>query len=165
MPILFRSCFSYNGTCIICLHRKVEQVCEEAESFRTGLDRHQAKVKKRVQETQERAELLGRAVWSPSEIWEHLSLFCVLELTCLVDELLLLYIEWGFACFKNFWWGSTGEGICEEIIQVTRGIFFNWSCHTFQVQWTEGSLKGIYVDAPANILNRKYIDLSAHRRT
>ncbi|KAK6126568.1 hypothetical protein DH2020_039679 [Rehmannia glutinosa] len=41
--------------------RKVEQVSEEAESFRTSLDKYQSRRQKRIQEAQERAELLGRA--------------------------------------------------------------------------------------------------------
>ncbi|GER45762.1 membrin [Striga asiatica] len=40
---------------------KVEQVSEEAESFRASLDKYQARRQKRIQEAQERAELLGRA--------------------------------------------------------------------------------------------------------
>ncbi|CAA0822574.1 Membrin-11 [Striga hermonthica] len=41
--------------------RKVEQVSEEAESFRASLDKYQARRQKRIQEAQEREELLGRA--------------------------------------------------------------------------------------------------------
>ncbi|KAL3623478.1 Membrin-11 [Castilleja foliolosa] len=41
--------------------RKVEQVSEDAESFRAGLDKYQSINQKRIQEAQERAELLGRA--------------------------------------------------------------------------------------------------------
>ncbi|XP_047961447.1 membrin-11-like [Salvia hispanica] len=41
--------------------RKVEQVSEEAESFRASLDKYTSRHQKRVQEAQERAELLGRA--------------------------------------------------------------------------------------------------------
>ncbi|GER44802.1 membrin [Striga asiatica] len=41
--------------------RKVELVSEEAESFRASLDKLQARRQKRMQEAQERAELLGRA--------------------------------------------------------------------------------------------------------
>ncbi|KAK4478828.1 hypothetical protein RD792_014329 [Penstemon davidsonii] len=41
--------------------RKVEQVSEEAESFRASLDKYISRNQKRVQEAQERAELLGRA--------------------------------------------------------------------------------------------------------
>ncbi|KAL6496389.1 hypothetical protein OROGR_029647 [Orobanche gracilis] len=40
--------------------RKVEQVIEEADSFRASLDKYQSRRQKRVQESQERAELLGR---------------------------------------------------------------------------------------------------------
>ncbi|KAL0344898.1 UNVERIFIED_CONTAM: Membrin-11 [Sesamum radiatum] len=43
------------------LHRKVEQVSEEAESFRASLDKYLSRHQKRIQEAQERAELLGRA--------------------------------------------------------------------------------------------------------
>ncbi|KAL3625130.1 hypothetical protein CASFOL_030584 [Castilleja foliolosa] len=41
--------------------RKVEQVSEDAESCRAGLDKYQSMNQKRLQEAQERAELLGRA--------------------------------------------------------------------------------------------------------
>ncbi|KAH6797493.1 membrin 11 [Perilla frutescens var. hirtella] len=41
--------------------RKVEQVSEEAESFRSSLDKYTSRNQKRIQEAQERAELLGRA--------------------------------------------------------------------------------------------------------
>ncbi|KAL2229216.1 membrin-11 [Sesamum indicum] len=41
--------------------RKVEQVSEEAESFRASLDKYLSRHQKRIQEAQERAELLGRA--------------------------------------------------------------------------------------------------------
>ncbi|KAL0426645.1 UNVERIFIED_CONTAM: Membrin-11 [Sesamum latifolium] len=41
--------------------RKVEQVSEEAESFRASLDKYISRHQKRIQEAQERAELLGRA--------------------------------------------------------------------------------------------------------
>ncbi|KAL7133728.1 hypothetical protein ABFS83_12G159500 [Erythranthe nasuta] len=41
--------------------RKVEQISEEAESFRASLDKYQSRHQKRVQDAQERAELLGRA--------------------------------------------------------------------------------------------------------
>ncbi|XP_051152479.1 membrin-11 [Andrographis paniculata] len=41
--------------------RKVEQVIEEAESFRASLDKYQTRQHKRMQEARERAELLGRA--------------------------------------------------------------------------------------------------------
>ncbi|KAL6519293.1 hypothetical protein OROGR_018613 [Orobanche gracilis] len=40
--------------------RKVEQVIEEADSFRASLDKYQSRRQKRIQESQERAELLGR---------------------------------------------------------------------------------------------------------
>ncbi|KAG8373979.1 hypothetical protein BUALT_Bualt11G0082600 [Buddleja alternifolia] len=43
------------------LLRKVEQVSEEAESFRASLDKYMSRHQKRIQEAQERAELLGRA--------------------------------------------------------------------------------------------------------
>ncbi|XP_051114118.1 membrin-11-like [Andrographis paniculata] len=41
--------------------RKIEQVSEEADSFRASLDKYQLRQQKRIQEAQERAELLGRA--------------------------------------------------------------------------------------------------------
>ncbi|KAL8505282.1 hypothetical protein ACS0TY_016496 [Phlomoides rotata] len=41
--------------------RKVEQVSEEAESFRASLDKYMSRHQKRIQEAQDRAELLGRA--------------------------------------------------------------------------------------------------------
>ncbi|KAI3447349.1 hypothetical protein Pfo_004014 [Paulownia fortunei] len=41
--------------------RKVEQVSEEAESFRASLDKYLSRHQKRIQEAQERAELLGRS--------------------------------------------------------------------------------------------------------
>ncbi|XP_073274527.1 membrin-11-like [Primulina huaijiensis] len=41
--------------------RKVEQVSEEAESLRTSLDKYLSRHLKRIQEAQERAELIGRA--------------------------------------------------------------------------------------------------------
>ncbi|KAL1541477.1 membrin-11-like [Salvia divinorum] len=41
--------------------RKVEQISEEAESFRASLDKYTSRHQRRVQEAQERAELLGRA--------------------------------------------------------------------------------------------------------
>ncbi|XP_051121944.1 membrin-11-like [Andrographis paniculata] len=44
--------------------RKIEQVSEEADSFRASLDKYQLRQQKRIQEAQERAELLGRAVLS-----------------------------------------------------------------------------------------------------
>ncbi|KAL6507088.1 hypothetical protein OROHE_021987 [Orobanche hederae] len=40
--------------------RKVEQVNEEADSFRASLDKYQSRRQKRIQESQERAELFGR---------------------------------------------------------------------------------------------------------
>ncbi|CAA2964747.1 membrin-11-like [Olea europaea subsp. europaea] len=48
--------------------RKVEQVVEEAESFRTSLDKYISRHQKRMQEVQERAELLGRANGQSSHI-------------------------------------------------------------------------------------------------
>lgn len=48
--------------------RKVEQVVEEAESFRTSLDKYISRHQKRMQEVQERAELLGRANGESSHI-------------------------------------------------------------------------------------------------
>ncbi|XP_071737168.1 membrin-12-like isoform X6 [Rutidosis leptorrhynchoides] len=41
--------------------RKVEQVVEEADSLRESLDRYMQRQQRRMQEAQERAELLGRA--------------------------------------------------------------------------------------------------------
>ncbi|CAI9766637.1 unnamed protein product [Fraxinus pennsylvanica] len=48
--------------------RKVEQVVEEAESFKTSLDKYISRHQKRMQEVQERAELLGRANGESSHI-------------------------------------------------------------------------------------------------
>ncbi|KAL2553905.1 Membrin-11 [Forsythia ovata] len=48
--------------------RKVEQVVEEAESFRASLDKYISRHQKRMQEAQERAELLGRANGESSHI-------------------------------------------------------------------------------------------------
>ncbi|KAG6401654.1 hypothetical protein SASPL_138518 [Salvia splendens] len=59
---------------------KVEQVSEEAESFRASLDKYTSRHQMRVQEAQERAELLGRAVLPPSQINNHLSFICLSEL-------------------------------------------------------------------------------------
>ncbi|KAD5961748.1 hypothetical protein E3N88_13221 [Mikania micrantha] len=42
--------------------RKVEQVAEEADSLRESLDRYMQRQQRRMQEAQERAELLGRSV-------------------------------------------------------------------------------------------------------
>lgn len=42
--------------------RKVEQVAEEADSLRESLDRYMQRQQRKMQEAQERAELLGRAV-------------------------------------------------------------------------------------------------------
>lgn len=49
----------------ICLsNRKVEQVAEEADSLKESLDRYFQQHQRRMQEAQERAELLGRDVCS-----------------------------------------------------------------------------------------------------
>ncbi|KVH90535.1 GOSR2/Membrin/Bos1 [Cynara cardunculus var. scolymus] len=48
--------------------RKVEQVAEEADSFRESLDRYFQRQQKRMQEAQERAELLGRANGESSHV-------------------------------------------------------------------------------------------------
>lgn len=40
----------------------MEQVAEEADSFKVSLDRYFQRQQKRMQEAQERADLLGRAV-------------------------------------------------------------------------------------------------------
>lgn len=62
----------------------MEQVSEEAESFRASLDKYTSRHQKRVQEAQERAELLGRAVLPPSQINNHLSFICLFELWQLI---------------------------------------------------------------------------------
>lgn len=48
--------------------RKVEQISEEADSFRESLDRYFQRKQKRIQEAQERAELLGRANGESSHV-------------------------------------------------------------------------------------------------
>ncbi|KAK1429313.1 hypothetical protein QVD17_11519 [Tagetes erecta] len=48
--------------------RKVEQISEEAESFRESLDRSFQRQQKRMQEVQERAELLGRVNGESSHV-------------------------------------------------------------------------------------------------
>nr|XP_043633807.1 membrin-11 [Erigeron canadensis] len=48
--------------------RKVEQVAEEADSLRESLDRYMQRQQKRMQEAQERAELLGRANGESSHV-------------------------------------------------------------------------------------------------
>ncbi|KAG6403916.1 hypothetical protein SASPL_136150 [Salvia splendens] len=63
---------------------KVEQVSEEAESFRASLDTYTSRHQKRVQEAQERAELLGRAVLPPFQNNNHLSFICLFELWQLI---------------------------------------------------------------------------------
>lgn len=47
---------------VMILHRKVEQVAEEADSIKDSLDKYLLRHQRRRQEAQERAELLGRAV-------------------------------------------------------------------------------------------------------
>ncbi|KAF5799370.1 putative GOSR2/Membrin/Bos1 [Helianthus annuus] len=48
--------------------RKVEQVAEEADSLRVSLDRYMQRQQKRLQEAQERADLLGRTNGESSHI-------------------------------------------------------------------------------------------------
>ncbi|GJQ91875.1 membrin-12 [Tanacetum coccineum] len=48
--------------------RKVEQIAEEADSFRNSLDRYMQRHQRRLQEAQERAELLGRANGESSHV-------------------------------------------------------------------------------------------------
>jgi Golgi SNAP receptor complex protein 2 len=48
--------------------RKVEQVAEEAESLKESLDRYFQRHQRRIQEVQERAELLGRANGDSSHV-------------------------------------------------------------------------------------------------
>lgn len=49
-------------TGFVLLHRKVEQIAEEAESLKESLDKFNLRNQKRISEAKERAELLGRAV-------------------------------------------------------------------------------------------------------
>lgn len=44
------------------LRRKVEQVAEEADLLKASLDKYVSRHQKKIQEAQERVELLGRAV-------------------------------------------------------------------------------------------------------
>ncbi|GKE10819.1 membrin-11-like protein [Tanacetum coccineum] len=48
--------------------KKVEQIAEEADSFRNSLDRYMQRHQRRLQEAQERAELLGRANGESSHV-------------------------------------------------------------------------------------------------
>ncbi|KAK9079250.1 hypothetical protein SSX86_000924 [Deinandra increscens subsp. villosa] len=48
--------------------RKVEQISEEADSFRESLDRYFQRQQKKMQEAQERAELLGRTNGESSHV-------------------------------------------------------------------------------------------------
>ncbi|XP_071707689.1 membrin-11-like [Rutidosis leptorrhynchoides] len=48
--------------------RKVEQVAEESDSLRESLDRYMQRQQRRIQEAQERAELLGRANGESSHV-------------------------------------------------------------------------------------------------
>lgn len=47
---------------VTCHYRKLEQLAEEVDSLKEGLDKHSMRQQKRMVEAKERAELLERAV-------------------------------------------------------------------------------------------------------
>lgn len=100
----------------ICSRRKVEHVAEEADSLKDSLDKYFQRHQRRMQETQERDALLGRAVCG-SLFFKFI--LCMLFFFCISLHLTSnTFIEWGIVtCFENLWWGSSSNAVCSQFFK------------------------------------------------